>query len=80
MTFRVFVGENKILEDTQFPNEDMIKVVKLSEYYIRDIRREDFDMSKLDPNGDAVIRIEFSGNNQGWKKGWMLDGARLLEA
>ena len=80
MTFRVFVGENKILEDTQFPNEDMIKVVKLSEYYIRDIRQEDFDMSKLDPNGDAVIRIEFSGNNQGWKKGWMLDGARLLEA
>ena len=42
------------------------------------IRREDFDMSKLDQNGDAVIRVEFSGNNNGWKKDWVIDGAKLL--
>ena len=79
MTFRVFVCDKLILEDKQFPNDEMVKVNKLSEYYIRDIRREDFDMSKLDQNGDAVVRIEFAGNDNGWKKGWTMDGAKLLE-
>jgi len=80
MTFRVFVCDRMILEDKNFPNDEMVKVDRLSECYIRDIRREDFDMSRLDQNGDAVIRVEFSGNNNGWKKGWTIDGAKLLEA
>ena len=79
MTFRVFVCDRMILEDKNFPNDEMVKVDRLSECYIRDIRREDFDMSRLDQNGDAVIRVEFSGNNNGWKKGWTIDGAKLLE-
>ena len=80
MTFRVFVCDRLIFEDKNFPNDQMVKVDRLSECYIRDIRREDFDMSKLDQNGDAVVRVEFGGNNNGWKRGWTFDGAKLLEA
>ena len=36
-------------------------------------------MSKLDQNGDAVIRLEFAGNDNGWKKDWIIDGAKLLD-
>ena len=58
----------------------MVKVDKLSEYYIRDIKKEDFDMNKLVQNGDAIIRIEFVGNNEkAWKRGWTMDGERLLD-
>ena len=56
----------------------MIGVKQLSEFYIRNIRAEDFDMSKLDQNGDGVIKIVFNGNDNSWKKGWTIDGARLL--
>ena len=43
MTFRVFVCDKMILEDKNFPNDEMVKVDRLSECYIRDIRREDFE-------------------------------------
>ena len=57
----------------------MVKSKTLSEVFIKDIKYEDFDMSKLDKNGDAVIRLEFGGNDgKTWKKGWTIDGARLL--
>ena len=62
ITFKIFVCDKQILEDKEFPNDDMVKIDKLSEYYIRDIKKEDFDMNKLDQNGDAIIRIEFVGN------------------
>ena len=78
MTFRVFVTDKEIFVDNQFPNDQMIGVKQLSEFYIRDIKPEDFDMSKLDQNGDGVIKIVFNGNDNSWKKGWTIDGARLL--
>ena len=80
ISFKVFFGKKQIFEDKNFPTDDMVNYDKLSEYYIRDIRKEDFDMRKLDKNGDAIIRLEFHGNNQIYmKKGWTFDGARLLE-
>ena len=78
MKFRIFVTDKEIFTDNQFPNDQMLQSKQLSEFYIRDIRFEDFDMSKLDQNGDGVIRIEFNGNDNSWKKGWVIDGARLL--
>ena len=78
LNFRIFVCDKEIFCDNQFPNDDMVKRKQLSEYYVRDIKREDFDMSKLDQNGDGIIRIEFGGNDgKSWKKGWTIDGARL---
>ena len=78
MKFKVFVTDREIFVDNQFPNDTMVKVNQLSEIYIRDIRREDFDMTKLDKNGDGVIRIEFEGNDgTSWKRGWLIDGGRL---
>ena len=57
----------------------MVQSKQLSEIYIRDIKTEDFDISKLDKNGDGVIRIEFNGiDGTTWKYGWTIDGARLL--
>ena len=54
---------NNIFTDNQFPNDQMLQSKQLSEIYIRDIKTEDFDMSKLDQNGDGIIRIEFNGND-----------------
>ena len=81
VTFKIFVCDKIIFEDKQFPNDIMIKVNNLSEIFIRDIKVEDFDMNKLDKNGDGVVRLEFLGNDQNvWKNGWIMDGARLLFA
>ena len=81
MNFKVFVGEKLVHEDGAFPNDEMVKARNLAEVYIKDIRREDFDMNKLDKNGDQEVRLEFNGNNQNaWKNGWLIDGGRLLEA
>ena len=33
----------------------------------------------LDARGDAVVKLIFQGNNNDMKKGWIIDGARLLE-
>ena len=59
----------------------MLKSDKLSEYYIKDIKKEDFKNSNLSLNGDAVIKLEFRARDCTVfnKEGWTLDGARLLD-
>ena len=79
MTFRISISDKVIFTSNNFPNNNMVKVRGLSEFYIRDIKNEDFYMTKLDQNGDAIVKIEFIGNNdRRLKKGWLIDGARLL--
>ena len=79
MTFRISISDKVIFTSNNFPNNNMVKVRGLSEFYIRDIKKEDFYMTKLDQNGDAIVKIEFIGNNdRRLKKGWLIDGARLL--
>ena len=79
MTMRVFVGTRQIFEDKHFPNAQMAENKNMTESYICSIKKTDFEMDKLDVNGDAVVRVEFSGNNNSWKKGWTLDGVRIEE-
>ena len=79
MKLKVLVGDKEVFNDASFPNAEMVKNKKLTETFICNIKREDFDMNKLDNNGDAIVRVEFGGNNNSWKKGWSLDGIRLLE-
>ena len=57
----------------------MVKSKTLTEHFICNIKREDFDYNKLDNNGDMSIRVEVEGNNNSWKKGWIFDGVRVLE-
>jgi len=81
MKFKIFVTDREIFSDDHFPNDQMVNNRRLSELYVRDIRREDFDMSKLDKNGDGLIIVHFEGHEDKiWKKGWIIDGGRLLEA
>jgi hypothetical protein len=79
MTIRVFVGARQVFEDKHFPNAQMAQNKNMTESYICSIKKTDFEMDKLDVNGDAVVRVEFSGNNNSWKKGWTLDGVRIEE-
>ena len=57
----------------------MIKDKNLTEHFICDIKRQDFDMNKLDQNGDAIVKVVIVGKDNSWKKGWTFDGLRLLE-
>ena len=78
---RVEVAEKLVHENKSFLNNEMSKVRNLPEINIIDIKREDFDMNKLDKNGDQEVKKEFKGNNQNaWKNGWFIEGGRLLEA
>jgi hypothetical protein len=80
LKMRVLVGDREVCNIPNFPNENDAKNRTLTEVYICDIKREAFDTNRLDPNGDAVVRVEINGVNQGaWKKGWLFDGGRLLE-
>ena len=79
MTVRVFVQDREVYSNKDFPNAEMVKNRNLAECYLCDIKSSDFDLSRLDNNGDAVVRVEFNGNNNTWKKGWTLDAARLVE-
>jgi hypothetical protein len=79
MNIKVLIGEKEVFNEKSFPNDEMVKNKKLTETYICNIRREDFDMNKLDNHGDAIVRVEIGGNNNSWKKGWTFDGFRLLE-
>ena len=79
MKIKVLVGDRQVFNDEAFPNAEMIKNKNLTESYICNIKREDFDMNKLDQNGDAVVKVEIGGKDNSWKKGWLLDGIRLLE-
>ena len=78
ISLRVSISGKVIFTINNFPNNNMVKVRGLSEFYIRDIKKEDFYMTQLDQNGDGVVKIEFIGNNdKSLKKGWLIDGARL---
>ena len=67
--------------DNHYPPDQLINTRQLTEMFVRDIRREDFDMNKLDKNGDGMIAVQVEGNEKtSWKKGWLIDGGRLLEA
>ena len=79
MKINVLVGDKQVFNDEAFPNAEMVKNNKLTETYIFIIKREDFDMNKLDQNGDAVVKVEIEGKVNSWKKGWLFDGIRLLE-
>ena len=79
MKVKVYVTGREVFNSASFPNEEMIKSRKLTEHYICNIKREDFDYNKLDNNGDGVVNVEIEGNSQSWKKGWTFDGFRLLE-
>jgi hypothetical protein len=79
MKIKVLVGDRQVFNDEAFPNAEMIKNKNLTESYICNIKREDFDMNKLDQNGDAVVKVEIGGKDNSWKKGWLFDGIRLLE-
>ena len=78
MKVKVLVTGREVFNSASFPNEDMIKR-KLTEHFICNIKREDFDYNKLDNNGDGIVNVEIEGTNQSWKKGWTFDGFRLLE-
>jgi len=75
---KVLVGDKEVFSNNSYPNNEMAQHKNLTETLICTIKKEDFDMGKLDKNGDAVVKLEFGGNNNSWKKGWSLDGARLL--
>ena len=79
MKIKVLVGDKQVFNDEAFPNAEMVKNKNLTETYICNIKREDFDMNKLDKNGDAEVRVEIGGKDNSWKKGWLFDGIRLLE-
>ena len=81
MKFKIYVTDREIFSDNQFPNDQMVNIKQLTEFYIRDIRYEDFDMNKLDKNGDGLIIVHFEGHeDKNWKMGWVIDGGRLQEA
>ena len=79
MKIKVLVGDKQVFNDEAFPNAEMVKNKNLTETYICNIKREDFDMNKLDKNGDAEVKVEIGGKDNSWKKGWLFDGIRLLE-
>ena len=79
MKIKVLVGDKQVFNDEAFPNAEMIKNKNLTETFICNIKREDFDMNRLDQNGDAVVKVEIGGKDNSWKKGWLFDGIRLLE-
>ncbi len=76
---KVYIGEKEIFANDKFPDEELLKIDKLTETLICDLKKEDFELDKLDQNGDTVVRFEIYGNDgSSWKKGWFLDGVRLL--
>jgi hypothetical protein len=79
MKLKIFVGDKEVFSSASFPNDEMVKSKTLTEHFICNIKREDFDYNKLDNNGDMSIRVEVEGNNNSWKKGWIFDGVRVLE-
>lgn len=79
MKVKVFVQDHEIYSNESFPNEEMVKNSELTETYICNIKGQDFDMNRLDQFGDSKVRVEFAGTNSSWKKGWIIDGVRLLE-
>ena len=63
-----------------FPPDQISNVRQLSEVFVRDIRREDFDKNKLYKNRDGMIDIQVEGNEgASRKKVWLIDGGRLQE-
>ena len=75
---RVLIGEKLVYKNEKFPNFGTNQI--LAEHFICDIKLEDFDLDKLDNNGDAIIKIEISERTTDVKKsGWIFDGYRLLE-
>ena len=78
LDLKVFVGEKEVYHLTDYPTKNMTESKNLSEVYICDIRSDQFDTSKLDKNGDSVVKIAFASKEGSWKKGWLIDGARLL--
>ena len=75
---KVFIGEKVVYSNGSFPNSGINQ--ELAEHFICDIKLEDFDLDKLDNNGDAIIKISVRENsNARIKKGWIFDGYRLLE-
>ena len=79
MKLKIFVGDKEVFSSASFPNDEMVKSKTLTEHFICNIKKEDFDHNKLDKNGDTSVRFEFDGNNNSWKKGWTIDGVRILE-
>ena len=79
MKVQVFVGDKEVFHDEAFPNAEMVKNKDLTEVYVCNIKREDFNLSKLDNNGDTTVKVSFKGKDNSWKKGWTIDGLRLLE-
>ncbi len=80
MKLRVLIGDKEIFNTPNFPTAEMVKSRNLTESLICDIKRQDFDMNKLDRNGDAIVKVCISGkDDKTWKKGWVFDGLRLLE-
>ena len=80
MKLRVLIGDKEIFNTPNFPTAEMVKSRNLTESFICDIKRQDFDMNKLDRNGDAIVKVCISGkDDKTWKKGWVFDGLRLLE-
>ena len=78
LNLKVFVGDKEVYVLNDYPNQEMIGLKPLTETYICDILSNQFDTSKLDQNGDAVVKVCFAGKEGSWKKGWLIDGARLL--
>lgn len=78
LKMKVCVGDRQVFSADRFPNAETVKNRGLTEIYICDIKSTDFDMFKLDNNGDAVVKVEFNSVNNSWKKGWIIDGGRLL--
>ena len=80
MKIKVLVQDHEVFGSDSFPNEEMVKNRNLTEVYICKIRVNDFDNNRLDQFGDGKVRVEISGTDSSWKKGWTIDGVRLLES
>ena len=75
---KVYIGEKVVYSNDYFPNSGENQI--LAEHFICDIILEDFDLDKLDDNGDAVINVEVRDKSTSNRKyGWIFDGYRLLE-
>ena len=76
MKVKVFVQDHEVYFNGKFPDADMAKNKNLTEFYICNIKGNDFDMNRLDQYGDGVVRIKISGNNSSWKKGWTIERSK----
>lgn len=86
LKLKVIIDENIIIFDQIFPSKEIFdnnnsdrQNSRLKEDFICLIKKEDFNESKKDENGDCKVKIQFNQNDNFWKGGWFIDGGCLRE-